>query len=97
MPGFSGAQSSRYRGQITHFSQHNDVRVMTQRVYQSGIKGLGIISQVALDDNAFFIGVDKFDGVLNSDNMPPGVFIKIVNHRALCGGLTGAARAGDKN
>ena len=76
--------------EIVHFSENDHLRVTTEGMNEGSIKGLGIIAKVTLHDDAFFVRMDKFNRVLDRDHMPPGVFIKVIQHRCLSSRFAGA-------
>jgi hypothetical protein len=47
-------------------------------VNESGIERLGIITEVTLHDDAFFVRMKEFNGVLDRDHMPQSIFIKVI-------------------
>src|SRR5690606_6903614 len=63
--GFAGA----------HLANQYDVGRLSQRVFQSNFKGIGINSHFALRNDAALVLVDKFNRVFDGNNVALGVMV----------------------
>ena len=55
MSGLGCGERGADRVQVTHLPDHNHIRVVAQGVYYGAGKRFGVVPQVALPDNTFFI------------------------------------------
>ena len=65
---------------ITHLSDQNHIWGLTQHGTKGFFKGLGVLSNLALVDDAGFVAVRELYRVFNGDNMDFTVGVNVVNH-----------------
>jgi hypothetical protein len=92
-----GAQGGGNCGEIAHFPENDHVSVIPEGMNEGGIKGLGIITEVTLDDGVFFLRMEEFNGVLDRDHIPPIVFIKVIQRGCLSSRFAGATGSGNRD
>ena len=85
----SRLDGDRRRLVVAHLSDENDVRVLTKGPLQRGGKSLGMKPHLPVVDNTALTSVDKFDGILNGDDMVLAVTVGLVNNGCQGGGFTG--------
>ena len=66
---FRGGDGERDRFQVAHFTDHDDVRIFTQRAAQGGGEGLGVRVHFALGDVAALRLDDVLDRILQRDDV----------------------------
>ena len=82
---------------VADFPDEDDVRRLTQRVFQRGAVGGGVNADFTLDDHGFFRLVHEFDRVFDGDDVVAGVFVAVIDHRGQRGGFTVTGRPDDDN
>ncbi len=95
--GFGGEQGSADGFQVAHFSDQNQVGVLTQAGAQRHGETCCIHFDFALIDEALFIAVQEFDGVFDSDDVVGAAGIDAVNHGRQRGGLARTGGPGDQH
>jgi hypothetical protein len=95
--GFGGADCGLDGFEVAHFTDENDVGVLTQ----GAPDGLGKIGDVdadlALGDDAALMVVVVFDRVLDGDDVPVAVLVDVIDHRGERGRFARTGRAGDED
>ena len=67
--------------QITHLADHDDIRVFAQGSTQGRGKAVGMCADFPVVDDTFLAVMDKFDGILNGQNMIFADFIAFIDNR----------------
>ena len=81
MAGFRRDQS-RFDGlQVTHFADQDHVRILTERTAKSLGERTRIDVDLALRYKGFFVAMEKFDRVLDRDDMAVALLVNMVNDR----------------
>ena len=83
--------------EVAHFTDHDDVGVLTERATKSGGEGFGVGVDFALVDVAAFGFEDEFDGVFEGDDVVLALFIDFVDEGGEGGGLAATDGAGDED
>ena len=81
MASFGGADGKRDGLQITHLTDHDDVRVFTQGASEGVGEGLGVGMDLALGDMAALRGNKVFDRILEGDDVVVPVAVDVVDQR----------------
>jgi hypothetical protein len=87
--GFRGEQRGGNSFEVAHFADQNHVGVLTESSAQRRGKVRGVHFHFALIDEAFFVAVQKLDGIFDGDEMVGAIGVDAVDHRGQRGGLTG--------
>ena len=74
---------------VPYLANQNNVRSLAQCVFQGHLQRLRIGADFALVDHGFLVGKDKFDGVLNRQDMAQRGRVAVVHHGGQCGALAG--------
>ena len=69
MPGEGRAEGGLHGVEIAHFSNDNHIGSLAEDILQGGGEGRSVTPDLTLGDEAFPVLMDKFDRVLNGDNM----------------------------
>ncbi len=85
---FRGAESDLHSFTVTHFADKDDLRRLTQGGAQPAGKRVEIRAEFPLIESGFGLRVNKFDGILQRDDMDPLRFIDVVDQRRLGGGFS---------
>src|SRR3970040_2491439 len=81
---------------IAHFAQENYIRVFTESGAHRFGEGIGINTNLALCDNGALFGKEKFDWVLDGDDVLAAREIDAVDERGECRGFTASGGAGQQ-
>ena len=78
---------------VANLADEDDIRRLTQGVFQRGKPVFGIHADFALGNDAFFVLMDELNRVFDGDDVVLAIFIAVVNHRSERGGFarTGTA------
>ncbi len=95
--GFRRGQCQADGFQVPKFAHQNDVRVFPQRRAKRFREAVSVPVHFALVDQALFAFVDKFDRVLNGQDVFVFVVVDVVHHRCQRGGLARTGRAGHQH
>ena len=96
MAGFCEGNGVVHGFTVADFSNQNDIRRLTQGVFQCNRPIFGIYPDFSLGDNAVFVLVDKLNRVFDGNNMVEAVFVSIVDKGGEGSGLARTCTA-DKN
>ena len=80
VPRFSGCYGSTNSFEITHFTNHNDIRILSQGSLQSFGKILCVASNLALVDDGSLGNKKVLHGVLYSDDMSRTCHVYLLNN-----------------
>ena len=83
--------------QVTHLSDHDDVRVLPERRAKCVGERRRVRPDLALRDDAFIVREDEFDRVLDGDDLALSLTIDLVQHRGERRGFTHAGRPRDEH
>ena len=75
---------------ITDFAHQNHVRRLPQAVLERDAPAIGVQPHFTLGDDAVFVRMHKFHGILNRDDVAEGVFVAPVHHGRQRGCLAAA-------
>ncbi len=64
----------------THLTDQDDIRRLTQGIFQRHLKTFGIDPYLALGHDTALVLVHKFDRVLNRDDVPTAVAVTVPQH-----------------
>ena len=95
MPGIGSLQGGFKTDTVAHFADHDNIGVLTERMFECTGKTVGIQSDFALFKDRLFILELKFDGVLDSYNVFLTVGVDILQYRRHGSGFTAAGGTGD--
>src|SRR3546814_1940520 len=84
------------RFEVAHFTDEDDVRVLTQRRAQRLVETERVAVNFALVDQTLLRLMDELDRVLDRQDMPVFVLVDVIDHRRQCRRLAGAGRPGDQ-
>lgn len=79
MAGFCGGHCHIDRLVITHFSQKNHIRTLTQSCAQGSYITVSVHMNLPLADDTLVVPVEKFQRVFQSDNMFFLILVDLVN------------------
>ena len=82
---------------IPHFSQQNDIGSLPQCCPQSLLVSVGVMLDFPLADDAFLMGMQIFDWILNGNDMVITVAVDFINHTSQGGGFSASRRTGDQD
>lgn len=82
---------------ISHFSDNNHIRILTEDRADSIRKCIKLFSKFPLMNKWFFILIDKFYWVLKGHNMSLGIAIDVFYHGGHSRRLSTSCRTSDKN
>ena len=82
---------------ITHFTQHDDVRRLAQGRAQGAGKGGSISGHFALADQALLVGMQVFDRIFDGDDMAAAGPVDLVHQAGQGGGFTVAGGTGHQD
>src|SRR5260370_41757315 len=80
MPRISGAHGGAETYLVAPFSNHNDVWVLAQNVFQGVVKGERVQTYFALLDHGLVVFEDIFDWVLKGNDMLFKVSVDMLDH-----------------
>ena len=95
--GLGGGQRGLDRGEVTHLTDQNNVRVLTQDGAQALRVGLRIGADLALIDDALVRRVDVLDRILQRDDVLVPRVIDLIEDCRQRRRLTGAGFTGDQH
>lgn len=95
--GLGGGEGEGDGFEVAHFSDEDDFGVLAQRGSEAVGKGGGVGGDFPLGDDAFFVAVDEFDGLLDGDDVLVVVAIDVVDEGGKGGRFSGASGAGDED
>ncbi|MNH31128.1 hypothetical protein D3C79_914630 [compost metagenome] len=79
VPGFRRSQRQAYRLRVAQLTEHDHIRVLTQRRTQCLGKTMAVPADLALTDPATLRAVDKLDGVLEGDDMQWPLAVQVID------------------
>ena len=91
--GFSERDRGFHGFRIPDFTDENDVRCLTQGIFQRVSEGMGVEADFALSDDRFLVVMDKFDRVFHADDVARMHRVAVVDHRGEGRGFSRAGRA----
>ena len=94
MSGFCRCHDSIDRFIVSHLSQKNDIRALTQCRTKCGNIALRICHYLSLADNTFIMTMYEFQRILQCDDMFCSGMINMINHTGKGCGLATARRSG---
>ncbi len=94
--GFCGRQRQADGLQVSHFTNQDDIGILTQCTFERVGEGFGVGADFALADEAIFGLVNKFNRVFDGEDMSFFGFVAVVDHCSQGGGFTGASGAGNQ-
>ena len=92
--GFGGFDRDRNGIEIAHFADEQDIRVLAECGTQRVLERIGVVVDLSLIDEAFLVFVDKFDRVLDRDDMVLAPLVYLIDHRAQRRRFAGTGRTG---
>ena len=95
--GLGGGQRGLDRGEVTHLTDQDDVRILTQDGAQSFRVGQRVGADLALIDDALVRRVDVLDRILQRDDVLVPRVVDLIENRRQCRRLTGAGFTGDQH
>ena len=72
---------------VTHFADHDDVRILAQNVFERVVKGLRVEPDFALFDDRLVVFKHVFDGIFQRDDVFSKVGVDMFDHRGQRGGF----------
>src|ERR1022692_3679383 len=93
--GFRRLESDVHRFDVSHLSNENNVRRLTQNMPQSDIEVISIDAYFTLTDDRLLVLVDKLNRVFNRDNINLPMCIEEIDHRGKSCRLAGAGGSGN--
>ena len=97
MAGFCDSQGHLDRFEVTHFADQHDVRILAKCGSESGAERMCVGGDLTLIDDTILVIVEKFDRVLDRQNMIVAVDVDLVDHRRKRRRFTGTGRAGHED
>src|SRR3989338_7206687 len=88
MPRFCSSDSCRNSVRVAHFSNHNDINILSKCCLQCTVESLRIHTHFPLVNNGTLAFVNKFYRVFNGDDMLGTFFIDLVNQCGKCSGFS---------
>ena len=88
MTRFRGFKGQSYRLQITHLTNQNNIRVLSQRGAQRFVKSKRVSMNLTLIDQTFLALVNELDRVFNRQDMLITAVIDVVQHGRQCRALS---------
>ena len=82
---------------VAHFTDHDDVGILAQHVFQRVVEGEGVQADFALFDDALVVFEDVFDGVLQGDDVFFEVGVDVLDHGGQRRGLAATGGAGHQH
>ena len=82
---------------VAHLADEHDVGVLPEKVPQRLREAVGVASDLALVDEAVFVLVDEFDGILDGHDVVVLGCVDVVDHGGEGRGFSGAGGAGDED
>ena len=95
--GFRSGESDADGVEIAEFGNHDDVRILAQRLAQGAGEAAGVGADLPLLDQAGAVFVNELDGVLQRDDHAVAGFRDAADHGGERGGFTRAGDAGDEH
>ena len=93
--GVGGAHSGGKTDGVAHFSNHDDIRVLPQDIFESGGEGKRVQPDFPLFDDGLVVLENEFDGVFQSDDMAGEFGVDLLDHGGQCRRF--AASGGSRN
>ena len=94
MTGFCGGYGCIDGLEVTHFSDQDNVRVLTESRSQGTCEAVYVLPDLTLVYHGLLVGVQILDRVLDCDDVAVLGTVDVVYHRRKRGRLTGTCRAG---
>src|SRR3954468_7775972 len=82
---------------VAHFTDHDDVRILAQNVFEALIEGDGVEADFALFNGGFDVFKNELDRIFESNNVIGVVLVDVLDHGGQRGGFAGTGGAGDEN
>lgn len=76
-----------HRLEITHLTDHDDIRILTQYGSDSFTEGMKLLPEFSLVDEGIAVLIDEFDRILERDDMFGTIRVDIVEDRGHGGGF----------
>ncbi len=84
-------------GKVSHFSDDNDIRILTENWADSIRESIKLFSKLSLMNKRFFILIDKFYWIFKSHNMSLGITIDVLDHSRHSRRFSTSCWTSDKN
>ena len=97
MAGFRGVQRQSHRFRFAHFTDHQNVRILAQRVQQRLLKTRGIPADFALPDIGAARTKGVFDGAFHRDDVPRFRQVDFLDQRRQRRRFSAAGRSAHQN
>ena len=97
MAGLGGEQAGLDRLEVAHFTDQDDVRVLTQRAAQRLREGARVDRDLALVDDRLVVAVQELDRILDRHHMGGSRTVDVVDHRRQRRALAAAGGAGNQD
>lgn len=78
--GVGGAHGGGKTDGVAHFSDHDDVGVLSQDVFEAGGEGKRVQPDFSLFDDGFIVLENEFDGVFQSDDVTGEFGVDLLDH-----------------
>ena len=88
--GVGGAHRSHEADGVAHFTDHDDVGILAENVFERVVEGLRIEADFALFDDGLVVLEDEFNRVFHRDDVLFLVGVDVLDHRRKRGGFAGA-------
>ena len=82
---------------IAHFTEHDDVRVLPQDIFERVMKRLRVQSDFALFNDTLVVFKNKFNRVFERDDVLFEIAVDVLDHRRKRGGLAATGRPGHQH
>ena len=92
----SEGKDRRYRLLITHFSDHDDIRILSHSIADCLFERRNMFSDLFLMDETLIISQNIFDRILDHDDVPMRILIQVIDHRDDTRGLSTSCTTRDE-
>src|SRR5207244_9849562 len=92
-----GAHGGGEADRVPHFTDHDDVGVLPQNVFESVFEGERVQPDLPLLDDRLVVFTHELDRVLQRNNVPFEIAINMLDQRCQSCGLATTGRAGQQH